>query len=196
MKPKQKKKWMSGLFLSLLICSVGCVKEPDISTLQVKETVSPTPILEKEQSPIKLIDGADGELTIAGIEQGRDLQLYDQGGHCYCGSYAERPEEEIKRKAEFSNARQFIWEHWRDKKRGYIRLTFSGIDAATTTHFFIEPEPGNKWVINRRAINGHALMPARLMDLEKIFQVHQKREKDQQQTLIFENSEGIKIDTL
>lgn len=195
MEPKQKKNWMCGLALSLLLCSVGCVKEPDISALKVNEAISPTPVLEKEHSSIKLIKGADGELTVAAIEQGRNLQLYDQGGHCYCSKFV-RPEEEIKVEAELAKARQFIWEHWHNKKRGYIRLTFTGKDNATTEHFFIEPDPGKKWVINRRTVTLHALMPGRLMDLEKIFRVRRQLEKNQPQTLVFENSEGIKIDAL
>ena len=134
-------------------------------------------------------------MTVAAIEQGRNLQLYDQGGHCYCSKFV-RPEEEIKVEAELAKARQFIWEHWHNKKRGYIRLTFTGKDNATTEHFFIEPDPGKKWVINRRTVTLHALMPGRLMDLEKIFRVRRQLEKNQPQTLVFENSEGIKIDAL
>jgi hypothetical protein len=42
-------------------------------------------------------------------------------------------------------ARDFIWNHWREKKRGYVVVTMTSPDSASNVHIFIEPEIGGAW---------------------------------------------------
>ena len=44
-------------------------------------------------------------------------------------------------------ARRFIFNHLESKKRGYIIYYWSGIDAFSETHIFIEPDKSGRWQI-------------------------------------------------
>jgi hypothetical protein len=42
-------------------------------------------------------------------------------------------------------ARDFIWNHWREKKRAYVVVTVTSVDAASNAHIFIEPDDAGAW---------------------------------------------------
>ena len=42
-------------------------------------------------------------------------------------------------------ARDFIWQHWLEKKRGYLVVTITSPDAASDVHMFIEPNDAGAW---------------------------------------------------
>jgi len=78
--------------------------------------------------------------------ENRDLSLYDvapEAKNCSWMQNAERGECLIERQ----RARQFIYEHWRLKKRGYISVEFSCADCDPIVHYFIEPNENGTWRI-------------------------------------------------
>ena len=79
-----------------------------------------------------------------GITQGRNLSLYDQGGHQGCG-YGEASEARCK--ASYKKARDFIWTHWQEQKRGYVIVRFGSVDAVSDSHIFIEPDESGAWQV-------------------------------------------------
>ncbi len=83
------------------------------------------------------------------VTQGRDLSFYDFGGR-QCGAtilISEIPLCEDARK----KARDFIWGHWQEKRRGYIIIQFTYDDGRSDAHLFIEPDESGNWhVVWRR----------------------------------------------
>ena len=79
------------------------------------------------------------------INDNRDLSVYDFGGRQGCGivpvSEASRCNKSIK------TARNFIWKHWQEKKKGYIIIKMASDDAETDSHIFIEPDENGAWHI-------------------------------------------------
>ena len=53
--------------------------------------------------------------------------------------------------------RDFIWQHWSEKRRGYIRVTYNSTDAVSTSHIFIEPGEKGEWHIARRIVPWHSI---------------------------------------
>src|SRR5215510_2566145 len=120
-----------------------------------------------------------GEVTAAIIANGRDLQLYDQGGHFDCRRWTpdalkNGQENEQRIASSLKAARNFIWEHWQNKKRGYIRVTENTVDCTSTSHIFIEPAAGGEWQIAWRIARAHAMMSDGVDDLPTIRRVEQK----------------------
>lgn len=200
MKTKQVRSWLKPLLLALLSFSVGCLKEPEINPPALKDpAVSPTPSKAKKELSKIIVAGNAGELTIAGIEQGRNLQLYDQGGHYDFYPLGRRgidgPKNRRLIETNLKIVRQFVWSHWRNKKQGYIRLTTIGTDNATTEHIFIEPESHNKWIINKsvasRSVIGESVTP-----VEPIVEVRWGQKKNGHPALIFKDAMGKVIDKL
>src|SRR5437899_6917316 len=70
--------------------------------------------------------------------ENRDLSAYSFGGHLGCKTPLIR--ESRRCQSSLRNARDFIWNHWRDKKRGYLVVTTTSADAASDVHIFIEPD--------------------------------------------------------
>ncbi len=90
-----------------------------------------------------------GQLTTAAIAQKRDLSLYDDGGHsnCRAGLVSFQGEDDADFNLEncrIPEVRDFIWEHWQSKRRGYVRISFDSVDAVSTSHIFIEPDQNGR----------------------------------------------------
>jgi hypothetical protein len=77
--------------------------------------------------------------TQAEIAAGRQLNLYDDGGD-FSSKMSDHGA--IPR---ISELREFVWNHWTQRKRGYIRLSMSYIDTTTTWHVFVEPTQTGAW---------------------------------------------------
>ena len=73
----------------------------------------------------------------------RNLSAYAFGGHLGCKT--PRIRESPRCQTSLRKARDFIWKHWRDKKRGYIVVTMTSPDAASDVHIFIEPDDAGAW---------------------------------------------------
>src|SRR3954447_11703389 len=81
------------------------------------------------------------ELTADNIAQGRDLSAYDQGGSFDCRQWTV----ERRRRCSLVAIRTFLWNHWHQKRRGYVRITFDSVDAQSTNHIFVEPAADGSW---------------------------------------------------
>ncbi len=72
--------------------------------------------------------------------------------------------------------RTFIWHRWQEKKRGYIRVSESGVDTGGTSHIFIEPDTHGIWHIARRWVGSRGpFRPDQILDEPLIFSVHRVR---------------------
>ena len=136
-----------------------------------------------------------GEVTAAIIANGRDLQLYDQGGHFDCRRWTpdalkNGQENEQRIASALKTARNFIWEHWQNKKRGYVRLTQNTVDCTSTSHIFIEPYANGKWQILWRIARVHAVGSNGVDDLPIIRRVEQKIKNGKVTSLIFKGVDG------
>lgn len=95
-----------------------------------------------------------GELTSKNILENRDISQYDQGGHFDCHGWTPK---EASDPCDEKKVRDFIWQHWSEKKRGYIRITYGSVDARSTSHIFIEPNEKGEWYIAWRIARSHML---------------------------------------
>ena len=102
----------------------------------------------------EIIRKDDWELTIEGITQERDMSQYDQGGHIFC---CHRIDDRKNIRSEEKFVRDFIWQHWTEKKRGYIRLSYTGADNSWTTHYFIEPNENSEWIVVWKWLYQHSM---------------------------------------
>ena len=90
-----------------------------------------------------------GLLTVDGVEQGRDLSLYERVD---LGSVRNESA------AAFADARMFLWEHWSKQKVGYLTLTASSVDATSTSHIFIERDDAGRWRVAWRIVRHNGLI--------------------------------------
>jgi hypothetical protein len=139
----------------------------------------------------KISIAADYELTAPQIAEGRNLQLYDQGGHLDCRNHVpgtERKREEIDKRIDraLEPARAFIWKHWHEKKRGYIRLTFDSVDALSTAHILIEPDDAGQWQIVWSWVRDSGMVDT----LPVIRRLEQEARDKGKSTLIFKDADG------
>jgi hypothetical protein len=130
-----------------------------------------------KQTPATIIARGD-ELTTKDVAETRDLNGYDHGGFYYCQHAGSQNEE-----CDLSAARQFIWSHWKARRRGYIRVGFGGKDYFSTAHVFIELDEHGQWSIRWRHVGAAALPGPKsktdtIRDMPKITRVRQiKRSK-------------------
>ena len=73
----------------------------------------------------------------ASVAEERDLRTYDDGGVYRLPGYIE----------DRQRLHEFIWNHWTQKRRGYVEVVFQGIDAGTQAYIFIEPSVDKRWGI-------------------------------------------------
>jgi hypothetical protein len=102
------------------------------------------------------------ELTNADLVQRRDLKLYNDGGHFDCRDLA--LSDTVPRNCDLPKARDFIWKHWQQKRRGYIRVTFDSVDTMSTSHIFVEPDDHGVWVVVWRVAQARANGPSIIRD--------------------------------
>ncbi len=135
------------------------------------------------------------ELTAPDIAQGRDLSIYDAGGHLDCGRAAHR--ELFDRVKCIAEARSFISEHWRQRRRGYLRLSQDSVDAHATAHIFIEPDSHGVWRIAWRMALSGIFRDPQLRDLPDAYQLtHIKAEPPEGGTLVFRAADGSEVTRL
>ena len=132
------------------------------------------------------------------IIQGRNLALYDAGGEFLAAlSHPITPEQMEK-------LRSFISEHWKNHRRGYVRVNFAGIDNLEESHIFIEPNNAGDWRIIWRTIHHQGVIPPpplQLTELPEITAVERaKRSKDYwlpgAYVLIFRDKDGKEVQRL
>jgi hypothetical protein len=76
----------------------------------------------------------------AHIAKERDLDAYESGG-------VYRTPNNVDQLTDIEHLRQFVWSHWKRKRRGYVEFDFLGTDAATENWLFIEPA-SDRWRIS------------------------------------------------
>lgn len=80
------------------------------------------------------------------VFEDRDMSLYDNFGRQGC-SFEELNANRRKCDQSLEKTRRFVWEHWKNRKRGYVAVA-GGSDGKTwTTHLFIEPNEEGNWRI-------------------------------------------------
>jgi hypothetical protein len=79
---------------------------------------------------------------------GRDLRLYEFGGHFEeCSARTGRQERECLKKRK--EARKFLYARWRSKKPAYIAIDFPCTDCGPTLHVFVDQDEAGRWRIAR-----------------------------------------------
>ena len=136
------------------------------------------PILTKQTKPkqkkkpkAQLFLLEKGELTSKTITQGRKISEYDQGGYFDCREQA--PGDDPCGECDEKKIRDFIWQHWTNKKRGYVRVTYNSVDSLNTSHIFIEPNANGAWKIEWRIARFHVIpeLNNRIDDVPEIITV-------------------------
>jgi hypothetical protein len=90
--------------------------------------------------------------TTDDILNGRDLSLYENGGYVESCGFIDEWENCLKQRAK---ARRFVFEHWTQKKLGYIQIGLPCADCGPVDHIFVEPDPNGNWrVVVTLATNG------------------------------------------
>jgi hypothetical protein len=92
-------------------------------------------------------------LTTADVAQGRDLTAYDR---LEVTDPEPRTVSDRGRDPYMSQARTFLWEHWHARKRGYLILTGSSVDATSTSHVFVEKDELGRWRVYWRIVRHHS----------------------------------------
>ena len=135
------------------------------------------------------------ELTAPDVVQGRDLSTYEAVGHIDCGRGAHR--ELFDHVRCIAEARSFISEHWRQRRRGYLRVSQDSVDAHATAHIFIEPDSHGVWRIAWRMVRSGIHRQPEIEDLPDTYQLsHVKAEPPEGGTLVFRSADGTEITRL
>ena len=115
------------VLLVVPVCSCSSATQPTQLTYSTPNVpVTPTP------SPTKETPTAD-----------RNISVYEFGGPLGCKTPLLR--ESPRCQSSLRKARDFIWNHWREKKRGYVVVTITSPDASSYVHMFIEPDDAGTW---------------------------------------------------
>jgi hypothetical protein len=162
---------MKGHVVLSLLCA---------AVLADAQEARPTPI---ETQTALVMNGR--ELTAPDIAQGRDLKIYDDGDHFDCRQLA--LSDTAPRNCDLSKARDFIWEHWQKKRRGYVRVTVDSVDTMGTSHIFVEPGDHGLWHVAWRVAQARANGPSVVRDLSAFTTVERVDSK-----LAFKGRDGSK----
>jgi hypothetical protein len=86
----------------------------------------------------------------------RDLRSYEKAGP-FSLTLNLDAQSRIKLEAE---VRKFVWEHWRERRLGYVTFTkFSKEGEPSTSHLFVEPDEEGVWrvavKIDRMVVESH-----------------------------------------
>ncbi len=163
--------WAIGTAVSILLLSILLLIEYRLAhpkfpaSVQRAECLTPAPRGETGNDRFVRLGGRtirypdaqwqDNSYTAPDIAQGRNLNKYDRldladGEHFHAW--------EMQRNPILAQARSFLWEHWRDRKRGYLTLTQSSVDQSSTSYVFVEPDDSGRWRVYRRQLNPHELI--------------------------------------
>ena len=189
------------IFLSVILLTFSCSSINKSSANQNLEVTKVEPLApisaavqESDLSTIPIPTAAANlqarkKITYEDIFQERDMSQYDKTDTSKCNSYkcAER------------QMRVFIWEHWKNKKRGYIAHKVNGIDITFTDHIFIEPNENEEWQISwrveRHQYSGIDEVLIDTVEANSIEQVKTKYGRNSSE-LVFKDKNGEIIKTL
>jgi hypothetical protein len=141
------------------VASCSHTTQPTQQTSTADTRVLPTP------SPTKQTPTAD-----------RHLSDYAFGGHLVCKEAYSRNSPRCQ--SSYRKAREFIWNHWREKKRAYIVVMITSPDAGSDVHIFIEPGDANVWRVVWRSQSLYCAS-CRGSDTDDIYQSPEMRSIEQ-----------------
>jgi hypothetical protein len=93
-------------------------------------------------------------VSLEEILRNRDLSIYDQGGEYGC-AYLPYNSTVAACNESTARARDFIWKHWREKRRGYVRVRLLSEDTFDVAHFFVEPDDKGAWRVECRLVRDY-----------------------------------------
>jgi len=155
------------VFFLLLLCRIEYrIAHPTVPPgLQRSECLTPAPQQETPRDRFARLGGRitrypnaqwQGDAyTAADIAQARNLSKYDKlelrdREHFHPWEMGQNPI--------LAQARGFLWEHWRDRKRAYLILTLSSVDHTGTAHVFVEADDSGRWRVCWRQLDSHELI--------------------------------------
>ena len=114
----------------------------------------------------------------------RDLARYDDGG-TFDFNWGRGPEAHETMRPQL---REFLWQHWNQKRLGRVIVTFYTLEGDPTTyHFYIEPDANGRWHVVSEYVSECCWLYA----LEK-----KKRKRERKSgTAIYDMVERIEIGT-
>lgn len=115
--------------------------------VDIPQVESETPIIVVTENPpfYKTFTQAD-------LIENRDLSLYDShSAFSNCFNQGFDGSEFRKCQKELPKTRDFIFQHWKEKKRAYIVYEWTGVDCSGDVHIFIEPDNDGEWHIILRS---------------------------------------------
>ncbi len=196
------------LSLLIILLNFSCATTSQNSTnqdLEVKSVQSLTPtnkildvnsisseIVSKSEKSTRFVNNneiftkIDGEITDEMILRGKDLLLYEKSNTNKCAT----------RNCIDRMMREFVWQHWKNKKQGYIFERWQGIDLSVTTHIFIEPNEQDEWIISWKVATNHAVLDNDITETLGIVSVKQINSKKGGYKLEFKNKGGQTLKTL
>jgi hypothetical protein len=75
----------------------------------------------------------------------RDLKKFAKGGSVEIRAGLDPPSEQERKR---SGVREFLWNHWKNRVRGWIQVTFwSQADDPSTYDIYVEPREKERWTI-------------------------------------------------
>jgi len=139
-----------------------------------------------------------GERVTKNVTQRRNISQYDDGGHIQCHLlWIKTKTKDGSDLCGENTVRGFSWEHWTKHSRGYIRITYYGVDYANTSHIFIEPDKKGIWSIFWRDISLSALPGSHgeITDVAKLVSVKRVEDKPTkgEWALIFKDAFGTTL---
>lgn len=190
------------LFLLVILFSFSCssanqgVENQNLQITKVEPLAPITSVIQESDLPTNIIPNPTpnievyGEITDEVRFQGRDMSQYNKANTSKCNSY----------KCIEKKMRTFIWEHWRNKKRGYIANEINGIDVTVIEHIFVEPNENGEWTIAWR-VERHQYPGVAEIFIDDVFgrnSVEQVRANSNKNNwkLVFKDKDGKIIKTL
>jgi hypothetical protein len=151
-----------------------------------------TEIEETKNTKAEVVWKDKGELSTKDITQRRDMTQYDDGGYFDCRDWIAK--DASRGVCDEKKIRDYIWQYWMEKKRGYVRVTYDSVDAKSTSHIFIEPDEKGEWSVAWRIVRFHAIpqLNNQITDVAKIVKVERVEDKPEkgEWALVFKNRIG------
>lgn len=185
------KRFYSKFRIILLTLAIGLASVPFFQSLKENLTEIRVDLPQVESTtPIFITPYASQENET--VIQDRNLSLYDFGGKILNCDEFEKNEAKICEDDKIK-ARGFIWNHFKNKKLGYIINIVMCDYSYCEEYFFIEPDENGEWHIPRRLSKpypwGNQIFETDIQDLELMMDTNDNQHKERR--LHFCNQEGM-----
>jgi hypothetical protein len=126
----------------------------DVGVAQIRSQVN------RKYTKARVFLNQQNDLTAKNVTQNRNLNNYDNGGSFDCRKNWMRRlniQGRLEGLCDENRIRDFVWQQWTTKKRGYVIANYFYIDAGWTHHIFIEPDNNGIWCIRWRIVRYSAI---------------------------------------